>query len=71
MSCRACKYAVEPNIMDCHYPVRRLCQNMKRNTLMKIRDALKYPQPEQVITLEEDLSKRAARCIERMFELAA
>ena len=49
----------------------RLCPYMKMNTLLKIRDALKAPQAHQVITLDEDLSKRAARCIERMFELAA
>jgi len=49
----------------------RLCPYMKLNTLEKIRDALKHPQPEQVITLEEDLSRRATRCIERMFEYAA
>jgi quinolinate synthase len=48
----------------------RLCPYMKLNSLVKIRDALKDPKPEQIITLEEDLSKRAARCIERMFELA-
>ena len=49
----------------------RLCPYMKMNTLLKIRDALRHPKPEQIITLEEDLRKRAARCIERMFELAA
>jgi len=49
----------------------RLCPYMKMNTLLKIRDALANPQPQQVITLEEDLSKRALHCIERMFELAA
>jgi len=49
----------------------RLCPYMKMNTLSKIRDALANPKPHQVITLEDDLSKRAARCIERMFELAA
>jgi quinolinate synthase len=48
----------------------RLCPYMKMNTLIKIRDALADPRPEQVITLEEGLSKRAADCIERMFELA-
>ena len=48
----------------------RLCPYMKMNTLVKIRDALKAPKPEQIITLEEGLSKRAAHCIERMFELA-
>jgi quinolinate synthase len=49
----------------------RLCPYMKMNTLVKIRDALKNPRPEQIITLEEDLAKRASRCIERMFEYAA
>ena len=48
----------------------RLCPYMKKNSLIKIRDALKAPTPEQVITLEENLRKRAAACIERMFELA-
>ncbi len=48
----------------------RLCPYMKKNSLKKIRDALTAPQPEQVIELDEDLRKRAARCIERMFELA-
>jgi len=48
----------------------RLCPYMKMNSLLKIRDALLDPQPEQVITLDEDLSKRALSCIERMFELA-
>ena len=49
----------------------RLCPYMKMNTLIKIRDALANPQPEQIVTLDKDLSKRAANCIERMFELAA
>jgi len=48
----------------------RLCPYMKMNTLLKIRDALANPQPDQIITLEADLSRRAANCIERMFELA-
>jgi quinolinate synthase len=48
----------------------RLCPYMKKNSLAKIRDALKAPTPEQVITLDENLRKRAAACIERMFELA-
>lgn len=48
----------------------RLCPYMKMNTLTKIRDALANPQPEQIITLDKDLSERAAHCIERMFELA-
>lgn len=48
----------------------RLCPYMKLNALEKIRDALSAPKPEQIITLDEDLRVRAARCIERMFELA-
>lgn len=48
----------------------RLCPYMKMNTLVKIRDALKAPRPEQIITLEDGLRKRASRCIERMFEIA-
>ncbi|HUG10403.1 MAG TPA: quinolinate synthase NadA [Opitutaceae bacterium] len=48
----------------------RLCPYMKLNGLEKIRDALVSPRPDQIITLNEDLRLRAARCIERMFELA-
>jgi len=48
----------------------RLCPYMKLNSLEKIRDALRDPRPEQIVTLDEDLRRRAARCIERMFELA-
>ena len=47
----------------------RLCPYMKLNTLQKIRDALAGPRPDQIITLDEPLRRRAARCIERMFEL--
>jgi quinolinate synthase len=48
----------------------RLCPYMKMNSLQKIRDVLASPQPDQIITLDKDLSIRAAACIERMFELA-
>lgn len=48
----------------------RLCPYMKLNSLEKIRDALKQPRPDQIVTLDEDVRRRAARCIERMFELA-
>ncbi|HWA87052.1 MAG TPA: quinolinate synthase NadA, partial [Opitutus sp.] len=48
----------------------RLCPYMKMNTLEKIREALVAPRPEQIVTLDENLRKRATRCIERMFELA-
>lgn len=48
----------------------RLCPYMKLNSLEKIRDALAAPRPDQIVTLDEDLRQRAARCIERMFELA-
>ncbi len=47
----------------------RLCPYMKLNSLEKIRDALKAPRPEQIVTLDEDLRQRAAACIDRMFEL--
>lgn len=48
----------------------RLCPYMKMNSLEKVRDALARPRPDQIITLDEDLRLRAARCIDRMFELA-
>ena len=48
----------------------RLCPYMKLNSLEKVRAALVAPRPEQIITLDEDVRRRAARCIERMFELA-
>jgi quinolinate synthase len=47
----------------------RLCPYMKFNSLEKIRDALRDPQPDQIIILEENLRRRAATCIERMFAL--
>ncbi|HYC70977.1 MAG TPA: quinolinate synthase NadA [Opitutaceae bacterium] len=47
----------------------RLCPYMKLNSLEKVRDALVRPRPDQIITLDEDLRRRAARSIERMFEL--
>jgi quinolinate synthase len=47
----------------------RICPYMKLNSLEKIRDALRSPRPEQIVTLDEGLRLRAARCIERMFEL--
>nr|AYC79556.1 quinolinate synthase NadA [uncultured bacterium] len=48
----------------------RLCPFMKMNTLEKVRDALLAPRPDQIITLDENLRQRAAKCIDRMFELA-
>lgn len=48
----------------------RLCPYMKLNSLEKVRDALRSPRPDQIVTLDEDIRRRAARCIERMFELA-
>jgi len=47
----------------------RLCPYMKLNSLEKVRDALAAPRPDQIVTLDETLRMRAARCIERMFEL--
>ncbi len=48
----------------------RLCPYMKLNSLQNIHRALSDPQPDQLITIDDDLSRRAARCIDRMFELA-
>lgn len=48
----------------------RLCPYMKLNSLEKVRDALKAPRPDQIVTLDETVRQKAARCIERMFELA-
>jgi quinolinate synthase len=48
----------------------RLCPYMKLNTLEKIRDAFTAPRTDQIITLDEDLRRRAARSIIQMFELA-
>ncbi len=47
----------------------RLCPYMKLNSLEKVRDALAAPREDQIITLDDGLRRRAARCIERMFEL--
>ena len=47
----------------------RLCPYMKLNSLEKIRQAMVAPRPDQIVTLDEDLRRRAARSIERMFEL--
>lgn len=48
----------------------RLCPYMKLNSLEKVRDALRAPRADQIITLDEDLRRRALRSIERMFALA-
>jgi quinolinate synthase len=48
----------------------RLCPYMKLNSLEKIREALAAPRPEQIVMLDEGLRRRAARSIERMFQLA-
>jgi quinolinate synthase len=48
----------------------RMCPYMKLNSLEKVRDALRSPRPDQIVTLDETIRQRAARCIERMFELA-
>jgi quinolinate synthase len=48
----------------------RLCPYMKLNSLEKVRDVLAAPRPDQVVELDEGVRVRAARCIDRMFELA-
>ncbi len=47
----------------------RLCPYMKLNSLEKLHQAMVAPRPDQIVTLDEDLRRRAARSIERMFEL--
>ncbi|HEY0864938.1 MAG TPA: quinolinate synthase NadA [Lacunisphaera sp.] len=47
----------------------RLCPYMKLNSLEKVLQAMTAPRPDQIVTLDEDLRRRAARSIERMFEL--
>lgn len=47
----------------------KLCPYMKLNSLEKIRDALQQPHPEQFIHLDEEIRKRADRCIQKMFEM--
>jgi quinolinate synthase len=47
----------------------RLCPYMKLNSLEKVLEALRAPRPDQIVTLDEDLRQRAARCIDKMFEL--
>ena len=47
----------------------RLCPYMKLNSLEKVLEVLRAPRPDQIVTLDEDLRVRAARCIDRMFEL--
>jgi quinolinate synthase len=49
----------------------RLCPYMKLNSLAKIRDVLRAPRPDQIITLDETVRRRAAHSLERMFALAA
>jgi quinolinate synthase len=48
----------------------RLCPFMKLNRLERIRDVLVAPRPDQIVNLDDDLRRRAARSIERMFDLA-
>jgi quinolinate synthase len=48
----------------------RLCPYMKLNSLAKVRDVLAAPRPDQVVTIDEPVRLRAARGLERMFELA-
>ena len=49
---------------------RRVIPVISPATLEKVRDALTTPRPDQIVILDEDVRRRAARCINRMFELA-
>lgn len=44
-----------------------LCKYMKSNSLEDIRQALHSPRPEQVITINEEVRRRAAKSLEAMF----
>ncbi len=48
-----------------------MCPHMKRVDLRKILQVLEAPRPEQVVTIPMDVSERALRAIDRMFELTA
>jgi quinolinate synthase len=48
----------------------RLCPHMKRNSLENLRDALAAPRPDQIIDVPDDIRRRAARCLDRMFDLS-
>ncbi len=48
----------------------RLCPYMKLNSLENVLQALKAPRSDQLIVLDETVRAKAARCIDRMFELA-
>jgi quinolinate synthase len=47
----------------------KLCPYMKLNSLVKVRDALLAPLPDQIVDLEPGLRRRALASIERMFEM--
>src|ERR1700689_1134579 len=48
----------------------RLCPYMNVNSLEKVSDVLAAPRPDQVVELDEPTRIRAARSLERMFDLA-
>jgi len=48
----------------------RLCPYMKLNSLEKIRQCLAAPAPGQIVSVEPGVARRAARSLERMFELS-
>lgn len=47
-----------------------MCKYMKSNTMDDIIRVLTKPEPNDIITLPEELYDKAQRCIDRMFELA-
>ena len=48
----------------------RLCPYMKLNSLEKIRDLLRAPRKDQIVTLQEPLRLKALNCINQMFTYA-
>ncbi|MGB2578856.1 quinolinate synthase [Elusimicrobium simillimum] len=45
------------------------CAYMKRNTLVNTLTALKAPTPQQIVEVPADIAKKAAACIDKMFEM--
>lgn len=61
---------IENTTKKFHSPLKSVCDTMKLNTLDKIMQVLTDPQPNQVITVEENIRQKALKAIEKMFEYA-
>ena len=47
-----------------------MCRHMKRTQLEDILQALREPEPEQIIEIDEDIIHRARKSLSEMFRLA-